>query len=197
MQKNKQLHEKFRGFYPVVIDMETTGFNSKTNAILEICAINIDMFNGILKPNEIFHCHISPFKNSILLKKNLDFNNINPYNPLRFAISENKAIEDLFTFSFNSKKKYKCNKCVLVGHNASFDLSFLNSLIKRIKNNKNPFHTFTNFDTATLSALKYNQTVLAKATKIAKIKFNAKQSHSALYDAKKTAELFCKIINEN
>ena len=44
MSDNAQLTglcDRFRGFYPVVIDVETAGFNAKTDALLEIAAITL------------------------------------------------------------------------------------------------------------------------------------------------------------
>ncbi|KXS52267.1 MAG: ribonuclease T, partial [Marinobacter sp. T13-3] len=60
---------------------------------------------------------------------------------------------------------------------------------------RNPFHPFSTFDTATLAGLAYGHTVLAQACKIAGIPFSNKQAHSAAYDAEKTADLFCGIVN--
>jgi ribonuclease T len=50
----------------------------------------------------------------------------------------------------------------LVGHNAHFDLGFLQAAIARTgTKNQNPFHSFSVFDTVTLSAVMFGQTVLA------------------------------------
>ena len=76
---------------------------------------------------------------------------------------------------------------MLVGHNAFFDLGFLNAAVARTDLKRNPFHPFSCFDTATLGGLAYGQTVLAKACEAAGIPFNQRDAHSALYDATRTA----------
>jgi ribonuclease T len=59
-----------------------------------------------------------------------------------------------------------------------------------------PFHSFTSLDTATLAAVTLGETVLARAAKRAKIPFDVNQAHSAGYDAERTAELFCYMVNQ-
>lgn len=190
------INKRFRNFLPVVIDIETSGLNPKNNALLEITIITLKMNNkGLLKKDNIFNFHIKPFKNSILKKKSLKINKIDPFHPLRFAISEKEALISILQIINNEIKEKKCNKAILVGHNVNFDHNFLMQLIKRNKIKKHPFHTFTTFDTATLSALIVGQTVLSKSCKAMKIKFNYLKAHSSLYDAIKTSDLFCKIIN--
>ena len=83
---------------------------------------------------------------------------------------------------------------MLIGHNAWFDLGFIQAASARCQLTS-PFHSFTSFDTATLAALALGQTVLAKACLAANIPFDASEAHSALYDAERTAELFCYIVN--
>jgi ribonuclease T len=89
-----------------------------------------------------------------------------------------------------------CTRAIMVAHNPIFDLSFVNEAVKRNHIKRNPLHPFTSFDTATLGGLVYGQTVLAKIAQAAKIEFNADEAHSALYDTQKTAEIFCKIVNQ-
>ncbi len=191
------LAKRFRGFYPVVIDIETAGFKAETDALLEIGAVNITLDNnGLLIPGESLHHHVEPFAGAQLIKENLEFNKIDPFHPFRYAISEAEMLESLFAFVRKAQEKTNCKRCVLVAHNAWFDLSFLNAAINRSNVKKNPFHAFTCFDTATLSAVAYGQTVLAQAAKAAKITFDPEKGHSALYDAEKTAELFCAIVNQ-
>jgi ribonuclease T len=48
-----RMARRFRGFLPVVVDVETGGFNSRTDALLEIAAVLIDMDDdGQLYPGE-------------------------------------------------------------------------------------------------------------------------------------------------
>ncbi len=61
------LHQRFRGFYPVVIDVETAGFNAKTDALLEIAAITLKMDEqGWLTPDTTLHFHVEPFEGANL-----------------------------------------------------------------------------------------------------------------------------------
>lgn len=186
---------RFRGFLPVVIDVESGGLNPSTDALLELAAITLKMDeNGIIVPDQTYHYHFIPFENAVLDPEALAFNKIDPHHPLRFAVEEKEALTDLFSHIQRECKEKKCQRAVVVGHNAWFDLHFLNAAIARGKFTNSPFHRFTSFDTATLSALVYGQTVLSKALDEAKIPFNSDEAHSALYDAQATAELFCKIV---
>jgi ribonuclease T len=191
------LTNRFRHFLPVIIDVETGGFNAEQDALLEFAAITVTMDEqGDLYPDKEIAHHIVPFDGANLDAKALEFNKIDPFHPFRFAISETEALTDLFTQVTESMKSHHCQRAVLVGHNAWFDLAFLNAAVKRNQLAKlNPFHAFTSFDTATLSALAYGQTVLAKALSAAKIDYVAAQAHTALQDVRWTAELFCRIVN--
>ncbi len=187
---------RFRGFLPVVVDVESGGVNPQTDALLELAAITIKMDdNGIISPDQTFHYHIAPFDGAHLDPNALAFNKIDVGHPFRFAISESDALNEFFAAISKECQDKKCSRAVLVGHNAWFDQHFLNAAIARCKITKSPFHRFTSFDTATLSGLAYGQTVLAKGMEAAQIPFNTDDAHSALYDAQSTAELFCKIVN--
>lgn len=189
------IKERFRGFLPVVVDVETAGIEPSKNALLEMCVVLVEMDEqGFLKRGERFFEHILPFSGAELDQKSLDFIGIDPFQPLRFAVEEHVALERLFKPIHAALKKAKCQRAVLVGHNAWFDLLFMKEAIKRTKI-KSPFHAFTCFDTATLGGMIYGQTVLAKAAHAAGISFNANEAHSAIYDAEKTADLFCEMTN--
>lgn len=190
------LNNRFRGLYPVVVDVETAGLNAKTDALLEIAAITLKMDeNGWLKKDHILHFHIIPFLGSILKPEALAFNKINPHSPLRDAIHEIEALKKLFSVVFEGMKQQNCNRAILVAHNATFDLSFIQAAVQRVEIKKNPFHSFVTFDTATLSGLLLGQTVLARACKTIGINFDNQQAHSALYDTMQTAKLFCELVN--
>lgn len=194
-QKNF-LNKRFRSFYPVVIDLETAGFNPKTDALLEIAAITFKMDQlGWLKKETVLHFHIEPFKGALFQQEALNFNKIDPFNPLRGAVSEKKALQSIFNFVNKGIKYQNCTKGVIVAHNSIFDLNFILSAIERTKILNNPFHTFSTFDTAALSGLVVGQTVLSKACKAIGLNFDNNQAHSALYDAIQTANLFCKLVN--
>ncbi|MFC0180533.1 ribonuclease T [Thorsellia kenyensis] len=191
------LSDRFRGFYPVVIDVETAGFNSKTDALLEIAAITLKMdADGWLSPDRTFHFNIQPFEGSLLNPDALAFNGIDPSNPLRNAVDEQTALEEIFREIRQGIKDTDCSRAVMVAHNANFDFSFVMAAAERAKIKKNPFHPFATFDTAALSALVYGHTVLAKACHLAGIGFDNSQAHSALYDTNQTALLFCQIVNK-
>lgn len=193
---NAKLCERFRGFYPVVIDIETSGFDPNQNAILEIAAITLKMDEeGFLAPDETLQFNVKPFENAILEPTALAFNGIDPDNPLRDAVDEKIALEAIFKLVRNGIKANDCTRAVIVAHNAHFDHSFLMAASERAGIKRNPFHPFATFDTASLSGLVFGQTVLAKACEAAEMPFDHKQAHSALYDTEKTAILFCEIVN--
>lgn len=193
----KKIKHRFRGFLPVVIDVETAGFNAKKDALLELAAVIVDYNEeGQLASLQTSHYHIKPFVGANLCPKALAFTGIMPDHPFRFAITETEALTDLFTQVYAALKRTGCQRAVLVGHNASFDLGFLLAAIARTGMVKHPFHSFSSFDTATLSALAFGQTVLAKSVRAAGYSFDPERAHSALYDAEQTAKLFCKIVNE-
>ena len=190
------LEKRFRGYLPVVIDVETAGFNPKKNALLEIAAVIVELNSeGNLVATERYSAHVIPFKNSELDPAALKFTGIDPFHPFRMAIEEKAALELIFKPIKEAIKRNKCTKAILVGHNPAFDIAFVNAAAHRSQLKKNPFHPFSTFDTATLGGLAYQQTVLAKAAQAAGLHWESDKAHSALYDAEKTAELFCMIIN--
>ena len=191
-----RLKERIRGYLPVVIDVETAGFNESKDALLEICAIVLEMDeSGKFIQTEPMHFHIEPFKGANLDPSALKFNGIDVNNPFRLAVSERQALNEIFNKVKTELNEQACTRAILIGHNASFDLGFLKAATDRTKI-KSPFHQFSTLDTVTLSALYYGETVLAKAIVKAGIEWNELEAHSALYDTKKTAELFCKIFNQ-
>lgn len=192
------LKNRFRGYFPVVIDVETAGFNSQTDALLEICAVTLAMDeNGDLYPASTIQFNVEPFEGANLEKEALEFTGIrDPYSPLRGAVSEAEAIKEIFKLVRKEQKTANCSRAIMVAHNATFDLNFVMAAAERSKLKRIPFHPFATFDTAALSGLAYGQTVLAKACIAAGMEFNNKEAHSALYDTQVTAELFCKIVNK-
>lgn len=188
--------KRFRGYLPVIIDIETAGFNPKKNPLLEIAAVIVEMNDsGELQLTETHSAHIVPFENAELDQAALKFNGIDPYHPFRFAVHEKVALDNIFTPVKQAIKRNECSRAILVGHNPAFDIGFLNAAIQRTKIKRSPFHPFSTFDTATLGGLIYGQTVLAKLAQAAGLDWDSKQAHSARYDAEQTALLFCKIVN--
>ena len=198
-QTPMSLRDRFRKFMPVVVDVETAGFNSQTDALLEIACIPILLNeHGVFYPGEAFNAHIEPFEGANLEPSALAFTGIDPNNPMRKAIAEDEktALRRIFKGLKEVRRSEDCRQWVLVGHNAHFDLGFLNAAVLRTNSKShNPFHNFSVFDTVTLAALAFGQTVLARACKAAGLDFDGKDAHSALYDTQKTAELFCHILN--
>ena len=195
MSDNAQLTglcDRFRGFYPVVIDVETAGFNAKTDALLEIAAITLKMDEqGWLMPDTTLHFHVEPFVGANLQPEALAFNGIDPNDPDRGAVSEH----EIFKVVRKGIKASGCNRAIMVAHNANFDHSFMMAAAERASLKRNPFHPFATFDTAALAGLALGQTVLSKACQTAGMDFDSTQAHSALYDTERTAVLFCEIVN--
>ncbi|SHG98189.1 ribonuclease T [Ferrimonas marina] len=191
------LSQRFRGYYPVVIDVETAGFNARTDALLEIAAVTLKMDEeGWLKPDQTYHFHVQPFEGANLEPAALEFNGItDPFSALRGAVTEQEALSEIFKAVRKGQKAADCNRSIIVAHNAAFDQGFVNAAAERAKLKRVPFHPFASFDTAALSGLALGQTVLAKACRAAGIPFDNKEAHSALYDTERTAELFCHIVN--
>ena len=187
---------RFRGFLPVVIDVETGGFNPLTDALLEIAAVMLTLDEaGNLSRAETTRFHILPFENANLEMASLEVNRIDPHHPLRPAIPERDALQRVFRDVRAALRESECTRAILVGHNAHFDLSFLNEAVKRTGIKRNPFHPFSVFDTATISGVALGQTVLARAVRAAGMSWDPDAAHSAAYDAELTADLFCTIVN--
>jgi len=188
---------RFRSFLPVVVDVETGGFNPVTDALLEIAAVLIEMTPaGELRRGETHRFHVTPFDGANLEPAALAVNGIDPHHPLRPAIDERDALQRIFREVRRAVRDGGCKRAVLVGHNAFFDLHFLNAAVARADVKRNPFHPFSSFDTATLGGVAYGQTVLARAVQCAGFEWDPASAHSAAYDAEKTADLFCRICNE-
>ncbi len=190
------MSRRFRGFLPVVIDVETGGFQSATDALLEIAAVLVDMEpDGMLKRGATHSYHVKPFEGARMDPSSLSVTGIDPYHPLRPALPERDALQRIFREIRHAVRAYNCRRAILVGHNAAFDLAFLNAAVARSEVKRNPFHPFSCFDTATLAGAALGQTVLAKAVAVAGLDWDPSSAHSASYDAERSADLFCLICN--
>ncbi len=188
--------QRFRGFLPVVVDVETAGFDAQRHALLEIAAVVIRMRpDGLLEPSTPLACHVLPFVGSEIDPRALAFNGIDPDHPFRDAISELDALNRVLTPIRKAVKSTGCNRAILVGHNAHFDLGFVKAAVERTGYKRNPFHAFSVFDTVTLGGLMFGQTVLARASMAAGLRWKHSEAHSAIYDAEQTARLFCAVVN--
>jgi ribonuclease T len=194
--RKRTIGQRFRGFLPVVVDVETAGFDPQRHALLEIAASVVRMDgDGILTPGPTLSCHVLPFIGAEMDPRALAFNKIDPDHPFRDAIPESEALTRILGPIRKAVKVAECNRAILVGHNAFFDLSFIRAAVERTGFKRNPFHSFSVFDTVSLAGLVYGQTVLARACQLAGLGWDSKEAHSAIYDAEQTARLFCNIVN--
>lgn len=192
----RKMSERFRGYLPVVVDVETGGFDWNRHALLEIAVQPIDLDErGQLVPGEIASAHLVPAPGTEIDPKSLQVTGIKLDHPFRLAKPEREALDHVFAAVRLAVRKHDCQRAILVGHNAHFDLNFLNAAVARTQHKRNPFHPFSVFDTVTLAGVAYGQTVLARAVLAAGLSWNGEEAHSAVYDTERTAELFCKIVN--
>ena len=97
-EKARTIKSRFRGFLPVVVDVETGGFNCATDALLEIAAVTLEIDDdGRWQSRETHSCHVEPFPGARLDPAALEFNRIDPDHPLRFAVPEREALQKIFT----------------------------------------------------------------------------------------------------
>ncbi|MBU6376987.1 MAG: ribonuclease T [Gammaproteobacteria bacterium] len=190
------LSRRFRGFLPVVIDVETGGLNASTDALLEIAAVLIEInADGSLQRGETHSYHVKPFEGAKIEPASLAVTGIDPFHPLRPAIDERDALTRIFKEVREAVRRHGCKRAILVGHNASFDLGFLNAAVNRAGIKRNPFHPFSSFDTVTLAGAALGQTVLAKATLALGLEWDSSAAHAAAYDAERTADVFCRVCD--
>jgi ribonuclease T len=191
------MHDRFRGFLPVVIDVETGGFIAATDALLEIAAVMLSIdASGRLVRGATVRQHVRPFAGARMDPASLAVNGIDPWHPLRLASTESDALGVIFAEVRRQVREQQCTRAILVGHNASFDLGFVNAAVARAGIRRNPFHPFSCFDTATLAGVAFGQTVLSRAIQAAGLEWSTQEAHSAAYDAEKTADLFCVVCNQ-
>jgi ribonuclease T len=190
------MSERFRGYLPVVVDVETGGFDCSRHALLEIAAVPIELDgDGYYVPGETVSTHVEPYAGSEIDPKSLEVTGIRLDSPLRGALEERAALDHIFAAVRAAAKRNCCQRAILVGHNAHFDLGFLNAAVARVGHKRNPFHPFSTFDTVTLAGMAYGQTVLSRALQAAGLPWDADQAHSAVYDTERTAQLFCAVLN--
>jgi ribonuclease T len=188
--------DRFRGFLPVAVDVETGGFDCTRHALLEIAVQPIVMDGeGWLWPGELTSTHVIPFAGSTIDPKSLEITGIDVDHPFRAAREERAALDHVFAPVRAAAREAGCQRAILLGHNAFFDLGFVNAAVARTAHKRNPFHPFSTFDTVTLAGMAYGQTVLSRAVQAAGLEWNSADAHSAVYDTERTAQLFCKILN--
>ncbi|HZA29111.1 MAG TPA: ribonuclease T [Gammaproteobacteria bacterium] len=196
-EQKSRIAKRFRGFLPVVVDVETGGFNPLTDALLEIAAVTLTLGEqGLWRQEQTIACHVQPFPGANLDPVALEFTGIDPYHPFRLAVPEEQALQTVFSAVHKAIETHGCSRAILVGHNPAFDLAFIKAAIKRTGIKPNPFHSFSTFDTVTLAGLAFGQTVLSRAVIAAGLEWDHAEAHSAIYDAERTADLFCAVINQ-
>ena len=91
--KPYSLSERFRGYLPVVVDVETGGFNERTDALLEIAAVILNLDEqGQLKPVKSYTTHVVPFDGCNINPQSLEVNGIDPYHPLRAGQGRTRSV---------------------------------------------------------------------------------------------------------
>ncbi len=171
------VHEKgqsLKGTY-VVFDLETTGFSAIQDKIIEIGAVKVE--NGAITDT------YSTF--------------VNPKVPIPFRITQLTSITDSMVMDAPDIETVLpqflafVKDAVLVAHNASFDVGFLEQNCRY----QDIVPDFTSVDTVSLARIllpslsKFKLNVVAKALNIAQ-----EHHHRAVDDARVTAEIFVKFI---
>ena len=190
------LENRFRGFLPVAVDVETGGLVPETDALLEISAVLLRMdAEGNMFPEDPLSLEVRPFEGARVDPASLQLIGIDPHDPEREAVSEKEALETVFKVVRRAVREHHCQRAVLLGHNAAFDLAVVNAACERCRIKRNPFHPFSTLDTVSLGAVAFGQTVLSRLARQAGLGWDENQAHSACYDATMTARVFCTIIN--
>ncbi len=191
------MESRFRGFLPVAIDVETGGLVPETDALLEVAVVLLTMdAQGRLSPQEPLQLAVRPFEGARLDPVSLEMLKIDPHDPKREAVFEKVALEEVFRMVRAAVREHHCQRAILLGHNAAFDLAVMYATAARCGLKRNPFHPFSTLDTVSLGAAAYGQTVLSRIAEEAGFEWDTEQAHSAGYDAHMTARIFCQIIND-
>lgn len=186
---------RFRGYLPVVVDLETGGFDSDIHALLEIAAVTLDLDDRGLVVHRQHRWAVIPHPETAVEEASLKVTGIDIDDPAREAVTELDALRGLFRMVRGEIKRHGCQRAIVTAHNAHFDHGFIHSAAKRSGVKRSPFHPFSVIDTVALAAVHYGHTVLSEACGRAGIPFDAERAHSAAYDAEITAELFCAVVN--
>ncbi len=167
-------HVQFNDEY-VVFDLETTGLSNVHDRITEIGAVKIsggevvDEFSTLVNPEQTISAKIT-----------------------RITGITNEMVREAPTIESILPSFVKFTKnCVLVAHNADFDIGFLRENMQ-----KQGFY----FDYQVLDTLKLSRQLLKnlkkyKLNSVAKaLDVKLENHHRAVYDARATAEIFIKLI---
>jgi ribonuclease T len=108
---------------------------------------------------------VVPAPGTDICPKSLEVTGIIIDHPFRGALAERPALESVFAPVREACKRHGCQGAILVGHNAHFDLNFLNAAVARSGHKRNPFHPFSVFDGDLAGRLR--RSVLARAVQAA------------------------------
>jgi ribonuclease T len=191
------IDSRFRGFLPVVVDLETGGLDATQSAILELAySIPERAPDGRWRAGPVRDFQIAPFSGAVISDASLKLTGINLDDPRRAPQSEAKVFATLQADIAHALTVTGCKRAILVGHNTHFDLHFLLAMGRRLGVSESPFHPFCVLDTVTLGVLLYGHTVLARCVPAAGLEFVNRDAHSAAYDCLKTSELFVAVLNQ-
>jgi ribonuclease T len=190
-----EIRERFRGYLPVTVDLETGGFDNQANPILEIACSFLALAGNELAISSQHQWNVTPFPGSTIDPASLKITGIDLDDPDRQGLLERDALQSFFKVVRHEMKQSGCHRAILVAHNASFDHGFIRSACTRTGIKRNPFHPFSTIDTAALSAVAFGHTVLSETCRRAGLEFDDARAHDAAYDADRTAALFCRIVN--
>ena len=160
----------------VVFDIETTGFSSVTNHIIEIGAVKVE--NG--KIVDRFSTYV------------------NPQEPIPYRITKLTTITDADVMDAPTIDQVLpeffafCEGCVLVAHNASFDTGFIKENARKLEL---PY-AYTHVDTLAMARVLLPQLAKFTLDHVAKtVGVSLENHHRAVDDAEATAEIFEKFIS--
>ncbi|MDY5323890.1 MAG: exonuclease domain-containing protein, partial [Succinivibrio sp.] len=101
------ISQRFREFLPVIVDVETAGFDPQKDALLEVAMMTVKFDEkGRLVPDELFSANIRPFEGANINQSNIDFLGIDPFDESRNLQTESEALIPMFKAI---SKKVKAN----------------------------------------------------------------------------------------
>ena len=189
------MRTRFRGYLPVVVDLETGGFDDAVHSLLEIAAVTLDFQDQRLVVQDRHRWAVAPHPDTISEEASLKVTGIDVNDPARGAVPEAEALRGLFRVVRAEVRRLGCQRAIVTAHNAHFDHGFIHAAATRSGVKRSPFHPFSVVDTVALAAVHYGHTVLSEVCARAGIDYDADRAHSAPYDADVTAELFCGVVN--
>ena len=130
---------RFRGFLPVAVDIETSGFDANRHGILEIAAVTFEFVDGELVIDQRLRWAVRPFAAAAIDQASLKITGIDLDDRDRGAIGEKNALTELFKVVRKAVKRHGCQRAILLAHNAAFDAGFLRKAVERTRVKTGPF----------------------------------------------------------